>query len=208
MKIVILGGTFDPIHNGHVALARAARRALRPDRLLLIPARVPPHKARPGIAPARDRLAMTKLAARGIPGAEASAMEISRGGVSYTVDTLRRLRRRYGAGAEIFFLIGADSLRDLAGWRRARDLCRQCVFAVAVRPGVPLRAPAALADVLRLVRVPMRPVDASSSEIRRRLVMGRPIRGLVPPGVGGYIRKKRLYINKSLGVGESASLRV
>jgi nicotinate-nucleotide adenylyltransferase len=195
----VLGGTFDPIHLGHLGVARAARAAHSLSQVLLIPAGTPPHK-RGDLTPAEHRLAMVRLAAASEPGLEASAMEIERGGVSYTVDTLSELARE-APGAEVFFIIGEDTVAELPSWKDSPRLFELARIVAVNRPGPRVafdraRFPAVPPEVLARCekdRVQMKPMDIASRDIRRMIAAGEPFERLVPPGVGEYIRKHRLY---------------
>ncbi len=189
-RIGLLGGTFNPVHRAHLALARAAMKRFRLDRVLFIPCARPPHKRVRRLAPARHRVAMLRAAIRGRPGFGISDVEIKRGGVSYSIDTLRALRRRH-PGAEFCFLIGADMARELPAWKDIHALGGLCRFAVSARPGVamPRRWPAGV----RVAPFRARTGAVSSSDIRERISRGLSIRGLVPPAVEKYIRSRKLY---------------
>lgn len=150
------------MHRGHLSLARAARGHLGLDRVLLVPARVSPLKRR-RLTAARHRLAMLRLAVRGLPWARVEAMELRRRGPSYTVDTLKAIRRRR-PGAELFLILGADAVIDLKRWRRWREVVRLAAPAAAARPGC--RAPSGM------LRIPMRPLAVSSTAIRERTAAG------------------------------------
>ena len=188
MRIGILGGSFNPIHDGHLRLAEEAREALRLDRVLFIPAGHRPHKPQHGLIDARHRLAMVRLAIRDHVSFAVSAIELQRTGPSYTVDTLLALRRQFGARARCFFISGADTLQELKIWKDVDRVLRLCTFVVATRPGYPLR--------LRrrgLTGLPMTPLAISASDIRRRVHQGRSIRYLVPDTVERYIARHDLY---------------
>ncbi|MFC7300775.1 nicotinate-nucleotide adenylyltransferase [Cognatiluteimonas weifangensis] len=207
---VLYGGTFDPVHNGHLAIARAARTALQAE-IHLMPAADPPHRPPPGAA-AGDRAAMLQLALAGEPGLRLDLRELQRGGRSYSVDTLRGLRGELGAQAPIALLLGADSFLGLPAWKAWRELFGLAHFVVASRAGAPLDAelPPALAamlqdrvvaaaDALRAhpagrVLYLRQPLHAqSASDIRARIAGGRPWRHLLPAAVADYIRARGLY---------------
>lgn len=194
-RIGILGGTFDPIHFGHLAIAEEARVALRLDRVLLIPAGRQPLKPNQPAAGAEHRLAMVRLACAGNPAFVASDIEIRRPGPSYTVTTLEAL---HAAGEdELHFIIGADALADFSRWYAAQRILALAQIVVVLRPGVELEIDRLEAGVpgirARLALLEGPNMDLSSSEIRRRLSTGRPIRYLTPDAVVRYIDEHRLY---------------
>ncbi len=198
-KIGILGGTFNPVHIGHLLLAQTVRETCGLKRVLLMPCHKPPHKKPAGLAPAADRLAMVRLAVTDDPGLGVCTLELERGGVSYAVDTMTAFRLRYSE-LEPHFIIGMDSLRELHLWRRVRDLLAICPFVVVDRPGIdrPLRAaelslPSPWPERLLSSVIRGRLCELSSSEIRRRVAENRTIRYLVPATVEQYIRQKGLY---------------
>ncbi|HEY6085123.1 MAG TPA: nicotinate-nucleotide adenylyltransferase [Nitrospira sp.] len=135
MRLGLLGGTFNPIHNGHLAIARHTREALGLDRILLIPTGDPPHKPDDILAPAKDRYEMVKLAAQQEPGLAVSDIEIRRVGKSYTVDTIHSLIEQYGNETELFFIIGIDAFLEFPSWKHPEELLRSCNFVVVSRPG-------------------------------------------------------------------------
>ena len=198
-RLGVLGGTFDPIHLGHLAVARAARAAHSLSRVLLIPADTPPHK-RGDLTPAEHRLAMVRLAAASEPDLEASAMEIARGGVSYSVDTLAQLALE-APGAEVFFIIGEDTVAELPSWKDSPRLFDLARIVAVNRPGPRLsfdrarfpRVPPEALERCERDRVRMEPMDLASRDIRRMIAAGEPFEKLLPPGVAEYIRKHRLY---------------
>lgn len=187
MRLGLFGGTFDPIHNGHLAVARAAMAACALDRLLLIPNRVPPHKQSATTASFAQRLAMVRAAVAGDPRLEASGIE-DRDGKSYTIETLERLRASYGPGVAFYFVIGADAFAEVMTWYRVADVFRMTDFIVAARPGFAYEAPVG-------ARVhPLEGVDypESSTAIRERLAAGLPVEEL-PAAVADYIEEHGLY---------------
>lgn len=195
-RIAILGGTFDPPHFGHLALAEDVRFGLGAERVLLIPAAQQPFKTHDESAPAEHRLAMTRLAVAGEPGFDVSDLEIRRGGVSFTVDTLEQLRMEHG-DAELFFAVGADAALELGDWRRPERIFELATIAVVRRPGfaVDLRAlerelPGARG---RLIEIGGPNFDISSTELRLRLREGRPARFWLPRSVYDYIQEQHLY---------------
>jgi nicotinate-nucleotide adenylyltransferase len=212
-RVGILGGTFDPVHLGHLAAARAAEAALGLDRLLLIPSNTPPHRPDSPRASGYHRLQMTALAVAGLPGWEASDVELSRGGASYTFDTLTALRAREPT-SQFFFITGADAFAEIASWRRYPAVLELAHFVVIARSGtsfdnVRARLPELASRVLvcdassasACRRAPFPSIflvnadtpDVSSTEIRRRAAAGEPLNGLVPDAVARYIAEHHLY---------------
>ena len=185
MRIGIFGGTFNPIHLGHLLLAETAREALALDRVLFIPSRQPPHKRVRGLLPGPVRLALIELAIRDHPAFVASDIELQRPGPSYSVETVRLLRRRLPA-AKLFLLIGEDMLA--VRWLAWDELKRLCTIVSARRPGAPRPAP-----TRGITWLAMPQVDIASTDIRRRLASGRSIRYLVPPPVERYLLRHQLY---------------
>ncbi|MFW6066107.1 MAG: nicotinate-nucleotide adenylyltransferase [Planctomycetota bacterium] len=201
-SMVIFGGTFDPVHNGHLIVARAAAEACGIGKVMLIPSAQPPHKP-PAGAFAEHRLEMLRLAVAGEPMFEVSDTELRRSGPSYTIDTLRQLRDEL-PGTRLYLLIGADMLADLPQWHRARDVVAEVDLIVAARNPWQEQLPAVLKklgehfDAKTLERlsssvVETPRVDISSTEIRRRLTKGLSVRYLLPEAVIDYIRRHELY---------------
>jgi len=199
-RIGILGGSFDPIHAGHLSVAQQVAGALKLDEVVLVPAGRPPHKPREKLAPAADRLEMARLAIRGLARLSVSDLETKRSGPSYSLDTVRELKRRLGAGHEYFFIIGADTVGDLPDWHRAAAFLRETGFAVVARPGcqpdfdrVGKLLGAEAAAKLRAAVVEIQPCDVSSTSVRQRAAAGKDITGQVRADVAHYIRKQGLY---------------
>ncbi len=196
MRLGIYGGTFDPIHLGHLILAETCREACGLDRVWFVVAGEPPHKPgkRTGVA---DRIEMARIAVAGHPAFEVSEVEARRPGPHYSVETLDAIRREH-PDDELFFLIGADSLVDLPQWRQPSRICALASLVVANRPGVPRPDPAALASALGpdarpIVDVTIPPIGIASHELRRLVAEGRSIRYRVPRGVEVYIAENGLY---------------
>jgi nicotinate-nucleotide adenylyltransferase len=191
-RIGIFGGTFDPPHAGHVAAARAVTEQLDLDRLLLVVANDPWQKSgQRVVSPAADRYALTEVLAREIPGAEASRLEIERGGPSYSVDTAEEILAEAGGDPpDLFLVIGADLVPELGSWHRSEDLRRLVTLAIVSRPTGPVPAvpPGWRAEWVDGPQVPV-----SSSEVRALLAQGRPVEGMVPEGVIRCIRRRALY---------------
>lgn len=204
MRVGVFGGTFDPIHVGHLAAAEEARLTLGLETVLFVPAARPPHKPDGPQASAADRLAMVRLAVADNPGFACSDIEFLRAGPSYTVDTLRALAAEL-PGRELFYLLGSDSLPEIPTWHEPEALCRLATFAVLLRPGWPR---AQLEAWLSLQPDPLRPravivevpgLDVASRDIRRRLRAGQPARYLLPESVRRFVQERGLY-----GVGGDA----
>jgi nicotinate-nucleotide adenylyltransferase len=189
MKIGLFGGSFDPVHLGHLLVARAAREEAGLDRVFFIPAAQSPFKPDSQPAPAADRLRWLRLALAGDTSAEVDDQEIRRGGPSYTIDTVRSHTRKNRA-AELFYLIGADQAGQLRLWREAAELARLVQFLVIPRPG---EVQAELAAPFRGFVLRGIPLGVSSSAIRARLKAGLPVAHLTPPAVAEDLANKRLY---------------
>jgi nicotinate-nucleotide adenylyltransferase len=199
-RIGILGGSFDPIHSGHLSVAQQVADRLKLDEVVLVPAGDPPHKRRKRLAPAADRLAMARLAIHGLARLSVSDVEIRRAGPSYSLDTLRELKAELGPEHEYFFIVGADTVGDLPDWHRAAEFVAEAGFAVAVRPRhepdfarVERELGPAAAGKLRAALVEIEPCDISSTLVRERLAAGEDVTALVRRSVAEYIGKKGLY---------------
>jgi nicotinate-nucleotide adenylyltransferase len=192
-RIGLFGGSFDPVHLGHVALARAALDGLGLDEVLWIPAGQPWQKSRP-LAPAEHRAAMVALAIAGEPRFRLERCELNRGGPSYTIDTVRELQQAVGMVAvDWLLLIGQDQYAGLPTWQGWRELLQRVTLAVARREAA-LTAPAALASVPhRRLEIPMPAMAVSSTEVRRRAAAGLRLDAMVPPEVARYIASHGLY---------------
>jgi len=194
LRLGVFGGTFDPPHAGHVRVARDVADALALDRVLWIPARIPPHKQTEAVSPAPVRLEMVRAAAAADPRFEASDVELVREGPSYTVDTLRELRGRHPS-AHLFLILGADQLRTLEhGWKEPVEILRLATLALMDREGeaAPEVAPD-LPGMERAVHVPVTRVDVSATRIRAALAAGDDVSAWLPPGVLEVIRREGLY---------------
>ena len=194
MRIGILGGTFDPVHVGHLVGAVNARYSLGLDVVLLVVANEPWQKvdARP-VTPARDRLALVEAAVAGHEGIEASSIEIDRGGISYTADTVHELAHRY-PGAELFLLVGADVVAGLCSWERVEQV-REAVTLVAMsRPGTaPVDLSAEELARWRALSVEIPALEVSSTDLRERAATGRPLDFLIPEAAIRVLRERHLY---------------
>ncbi len=183
----VFGGSFDPVHVGHLAVARAARDRLGLDVVHLIPAHRQPFKAEGHVASASHRLAMLRLAVADLTGLLADSRELDRGGVSYTVDSLRELHAEY-PGDELCLLVGADAACDLPRWREGNEIPQLARIGILTRPGV---TPPVLLWPAEVVEVPA--VDVSATEVRARVRRGASVAGLVPDAVAAYIATHALY---------------
>ena len=190
LRIGLFGGSFDPVHLGHLLVAQAAREELALNRLFFIPAAQSPFKPDRRPASGADRLRLLRLALAGADWCEIDPQEIQRGGVSYTIDTVTDYARRF-PGAELFYLIGADHVEQLPNWRQAGDLARQAEFIVIPRPG---QAAAPLPAPFRGRMLAGFPLGVSSSQIRARVRAGLPICPLTPDSVAEAIRNNGLYL--------------
>ena len=202
MNVGVFGGSFNPIHTGHLILAEEISEAARLDVVLFVPAFTPPHKANVDLALQDHRLRMVELAVADNPRFEASDIELRRGGVSYTIDTILELRRKRPAD-RLHFIIGADTIPELASWHRIDELVRLVRFLTGSRPGQqprwePLEAklPQQAVDEIRGGVIATTPIGISSSAIRHRMREGRTIRYLVPRAVEEYAVRHKLYAHE------------
>lgn len=196
-RLGLFGGSFDPPHNAHLALARMAREQLALDELKLVPSGDPWHKRRRQLSPAADRVAMLELAIEGEPRMAIETCELLRSGPSYTVDTVEQLQALPGnAGAQWFLVIGQDQYALFDTWHRWRELLAKVTLAVAGRAGEAPRAAAALAAMPhRVVELPLPAMTLSASDVRARVRAGLSIAEVVPPAVARYIEQANLYRN-------------
>jgi len=212
--IGLFGGTFDPIHCGHLRAAAEVRRLTRLDRIVFVPSYIPPHKAPGGAAPAADRLRMVELACRRRAGFEVSPIEVEARGKSYSILTLRKVRRM-SPRARVFFIVGVDAFLDIGTWHESEKVLAESLFLVIGRPGFelegagealggrlrgtvgPLAEAGSLAGPVpppfRVILVPIRALDVSSTIVRERVRRGASLEGLVPRAVAAYIRAHQLY---------------
>lgn len=199
MRVGIFGGTFDPIHIGHLVSAEEVRVELELDRVVFVPARLPPHKLDHILSPVEHRLAMVELAIASNPHFAVSRVDIDRLGPCYTVDTIELLRAEWGPGVEIYFIMGSDSLLDILTWHNPRRLIRLCRFAVVSRPGYRVdldELDALLPGVASRVQMLNAPELAiSSTDLQRRVREGLSIKYQVPKAVEDYIYQHKLYQN-------------
>jgi len=199
MNIGVLGGTFDPVHNGHLIVAEEAKTRLNLVEIIFVPAGQPWLKAAKPISPAEHRLQMLRLAIADKPYFKLSTIEIERTGPSYTIDTIAELRDKLGSDDELFFILGWDSLAELPQWREPSRLIKMCYLVAVPRPGYPRPKLKTLEVIIRglsqrvmLMKEPE--IDISASAIRERVARGLSIRHLVPEPVNRYIKEHKLYI--------------
>ncbi len=188
MRIGILGGTFNPIHIGHLILAEEALSKLCLDKVIFVPTFIPPHKSEEELIDANHRYRMIELAIKDNPAFEVSDIELRRKGKSYSVDTLKQFKKRFGKFTKLFFITGSDSLGELFSWKDINDIFKLSQFVVANRPGYPFKELPKHAEIVLIT-----PIEVSSSEIRKRIREDLSIKYLVPDSVRNYINKKRLY---------------
>lgn len=198
-KIGILGGTFNPVHNGHLAIAKAAKKLFKLDKVVFVPSGIPPHKSSEGLMDKDERYKMVLMAIKKFPAFTASRIELDRKGYSYAVNTFVELKKKFGKTAELYYIMGLDSINDILNWRKPLELFKMCQFVVATRPGTKIRT------FKRLVKFP--PLkdnigkihlfelkkDISSSEIRKKLRNKNTVARMVPKPVNKYIKEKKLY---------------
>ena len=198
-RVGVLGGTFDPPHNGHLLIAQQALTQLKLDQVLFAPTRQPPHKDVHAITPVEHRVEMVRLAIAGYPGFALSRVDVDRQGPTFTLDTMRLLRGQLGKSAELYFIMGMDSLANILTWRDPAKLIQICNLAVFARPGFQ----ADLRDLEKaipnlaasIVFLPTTAVKIAASDLQRRISAGLPITELIPTPVVKYIHEHKLYQN-------------
>lgn len=194
-----MGGTFDPIHYGHLVTAEAARTEFNLDKVIFTPAGNPPHKKDYNVTSAEDRYLMTVLAVNGNPFFDVSRIEIDRPGLTYTVDTLKEFSNEFGPKTSLFFISGADAVLDILSWKDVKEVLSYCTFIAATRPGYPMdKLEQKLEDIREFYGKVVLPLqvtgmDISSTEIRNRVKKGLSIKYLLPDNVKNYIEKHQLY---------------
>ncbi|NLO83341.1 MAG: nicotinate-nucleotide adenylyltransferase [Clostridiales bacterium] len=202
-RIGIAGGTFDPIHIGHLIIAEVSRQEFHLDKVIFIPTGTPPHKLGYNVTPAFHRYEMAKAAVMSNPYFEVSPIEVERKGMTYSIDTLKELRSIYSKNTEFFFIIGGDTLFEVKGWKEADQVVKECNLLVYRRPGYDKCREEAEADFLRrnmgasiyFIHGPL--LDISSTDIRQRVILGKTIRYMVPSAVEEYIYSNCLYRKES-----------
>jgi nicotinate-nucleotide adenylyltransferase len=217
-RIGLLGGTFNPIHNAHLAIARQAREMLALDRVVMIPSGDPPHKPSNGLASAKDRYEMVRLALASDPHLAISDVEVRRSGKSYSIDTVRLLQQEYGNETRLHFLIGLDAFLEFPTWHEPETLLTLCSFVVLSRPGLSFQALSTLPLIPRLPQASLTDLDqgravrldvpiglqsliclrvapstVSASDIRGRIARGASTANLLPPAVESYILQHHIY---------------
>lgn len=194
-RLGVMGGTFDPIHYGHLVTAQEALVQFGLDSVLFVPTGLPWMKEHEVVSPAEDRYLMTVIATASNPLFEVSRMEVDRDGSTYTVDTLRGLKEIYGAETDLFFITGADAIVEILAWKDHEELFGLAHFIAATRPGYDIaefegQAPDSRPEIT-VMNIPA--LAISSTDIRARVAAGRPIRYLVPEGVKSYVEKAGIY---------------
>ncbi|MHB1450949.1 MAG: nicotinate-nucleotide adenylyltransferase [Coriobacteriia bacterium] len=195
LRLGIMGGTFDPIHYGHLVAAEEALVQFNLDRVLFMPTGEPARKIDRRVSPPEQRYLMTVIATASNPDFEVSRLEIDRPGITYTVDTMTELKNRHGSGAELFFITGADAVLEILTWKDSARLADLCTLIAATRPGydmAPILERAADSGLnVQAMEVPA--LAISSTDIRARVARRRPVRYLLPEAVAAYAAKNRLY---------------
>jgi nicotinate-nucleotide adenylyltransferase len=197
-RMGIFGGTFDPIHIGHLVTAEAVRDEYGMDEVLFIPAAHPPHKQNQQVTPASHRFKMAVYATSSNPHFQVLSLELERPGLSYTIDTVYELFRRFGEGTEFYFITGADTIQEIHTWHRIEELLGICHFIAATRPGCTpdidsIRESFGRLGMANIHRLSTPALEISSTDIRERVKRGYSIKYIVPEQVEAYIYKEGLY---------------
>ncbi len=190
LKIGVLGGSFDPVHNAHLEIARAAMAKLKLDEVLFVPCYLAPHREGKKLSSVKHRVAMLKRALKNQEKLKLSLIEIKRKGISYTVDTLKALKKEYPTGTQLYFILGSDSWLQLPTWKNYKTLIHLCEFVVFNRKGFPFRA---ASDGRKATNLKIRPLKIASTAIRDQIKNGQIIKSLVPKEVETYIEKNKVY---------------
>ena len=192
MRIGILGGTFNPIHYGHLLVAAEVREKFDLEKVIFVPSACPPHKNHPDIAPPQDRYQMTVLATQSNPFFSVSNLELERSGKSYSIETVKELLNIYGKDTKLYFITGTDAILEIFTWKDREELLKLCQFIVATRPGFYIgKIDKSIVRQIHLIEIPG--LDISSTDIRSRINEGRSIKYLLPEKVEEYIYKHGLY---------------
>ncbi len=197
-RVGIMGGTFDPIHYGHLLMGEEARQAFALDQVIFVPNGRPAHKKPYLVSRPEDRYAMTLLATASNPHFACSRLEIDRPGPSYTIDTLRHFRQERPELDALYFITGADAIMEILTWHESEKLVEECLFIAVTRPGFVLERLSEIVDTDFLRRVSFLPIpglEISSTDIRRRIRSGRSIKYLTPEPVEEYVKRQGLYRN-------------
>jgi nicotinate-nucleotide adenylyltransferase len=202
-RIGIMGGTFDPIHHGHLVAASEVADRFGLDEVVFVPTGQPWQKGEVAVSPAEDRYLMTVIATASNPRFHVSRVDIERNGPTYTIDTLRDLAKAYGPDAKLYFITGADALDRILSWKDAHEVFALAHFVGVTRPGFELSDAHLPADTVSLVRVPAMAI--SSTDCRARVAAGKPVWYLVPDGVVQYITKRHLYRDMDITRGSSGA---
>lgn len=205
LRLGVMGGTFDPVHNGHLVAASEVRSRFGLDRVTFVPTGDPWQKSRV-VTPGEHRYLMTVIATASNPAFTVSRSDIDRPGPTYTVDTLRAIRDEYGPDTELFFITGADALTQILTWHAASELFDLAHFIGCTRPGHALDISGLPADRVTLLEIPA--LSISSTDCRRRVSAGEPIWYLVPDGVVQYVSKEQLYLSNGVQPASSTRLSV
>lgn len=201
--VLLFGGSFDPIHHGHLIVARAVAEILGVRRVILIPAARPPHKSQQALTAPRDRLEMCRLAVEGDPCIAVSDWELQQSGPNYTLHTVQHFREQFDEDVSLYWLIGMDGLRELGTWYRVGELAEACTLVTALRPGFErpdliylhewLTRPQIETIAKHVLETPL--IAITATDIRARVRAGRGIRYLVPSAVAEYVSRRKLYID-------------
>ncbi|MCR1900229.1 nicotinate-nucleotide adenylyltransferase [Irregularibacter muris] len=198
-KIGILGGTFDPIHYGHLVIAQWAKEEFSLDKVLFVPAGTPPHKLHKEVLMGKHRYRMTTLATNTNPNFKVSSMEMNRLGPSYTIDTIKDLRKEYGKDTFLYFITGADSVLDFYTWKDYEELIKSCYFIAATREGYDVEKFNQRIEEIhelfghRIFKMDIPDLDISSTNLRKRINQGKSVKYLLPETVEQYIIENKLY---------------
>lgn len=194
MKIAVMGGTFNPIHYGHLISAEQVRDGLGYDKILFVPSARPPHKSQPDMVSAEHRFQMVLIATEDNPTFEVSSIELDREGPSYTIQTIKALRNRYDTATELAWIIGADSLIEYKIWKDFDGVLEQCTMIATTRPNYDMQlVPSEIRNRVKTYKITG--IDISATEIRNRIRNIRSIQYLVPDSVAEYINQHKLYID-------------